>query len=147
MRFTIENSYVLGLASWLAEQELSGKESRVRTRFVKQLADRHQETDKFRQELLDKYAKKDEKGERVVNEQQNVVLDDVEGFTKEINDLYQEEFTIDLDEKSFEILKNIVLNTDYVFGPKENDNDQERLAKIRQANDYEEWCQAFEVDN
>lgn len=143
MNFEIENSYVLGLASWLSELSLEGKYSRARSRFVKLLADRHTETDNFKKEIIKKYAKKNEDGEPVV-ENGNYQIDDKESFSKEIQDLYHDTFTVSLDKNDAMYLKEVVLNTDYKFGPKENDSEQEKNAKIRQANDYSEWCKSFE---
>ena len=143
MKIEIKNRYVLGLASWLNELQLSGKLSRTRTRFVNKLAERHKETDKFRIELVDKYAKKDKNGKNVMDGE-NVVLADVEAFSKEINELYDEVFTVGSEKEAYGLLKHIVLDTDYVFGPAKDADGPERLAKLRQAEDYTEWCAVFE---
>lgn len=144
-KVAIKNGLILGLASWLNELNLSGYHSRERSRFVTQLADRLKETEGFRQELIQKYAKKDDKGAPIKTEDgTSYVLDDVEKFKEELTDLYQDEFEINLPDKTFKTLKDIILNTYYTFGPKEGDNEQERQAKVRQANDYSAWCEVFE---
>lgn len=143
MQFTIENSYVLGLASWLSEQSYEGKVSRARSRLVKALAERHTETDNFRKEIINKYAQKDEKGELFV-ENGNYKIENIEEFQKEIRELYLDTLTISLDSGDATVLKHAVLNTSYKFGPKEGDSEEEKVAKMRQANDYVEWCKSFE---
>lgn len=145
MKFKIKNYYVLGLASWLQELNLSGKESRVRSRFIKILSDRYQETDKFRQELVEKYGRKGSDGKvETTDDGKSFIVDDKEAFIKEINELYDEEFVINLEDYDKVILSDIVLNTNYVFGPKDDMSQDEKVAKIRQANDYEMWCKSFE---
>ena len=144
MKFTIENQHILGLASWLHELNLSGRQSRVRTRFVKTLSDRYQENEKFRQELIEKYGKKD-KGQLVKTEDgKSYVLGDKEKFVQELQDLLEEQFVVTLDNNDANTLKEMVLDTDYVFGPKEGTTPEEKAAKSRQANDYEVWCKSFE---
>lgn len=145
MKIEIKNSHVLPLANWLSELNLNGRQSRERTRFVKTLANRHQENEKFRMELVEKYAKKDKKGKIVKTEDgENIQIEKIEEFTKEATDLYEEKFVVDLLDESYEILKDIVLNTNYVFGPNPSSTQEEKLNKIRQANDYDVWCEIFE---
>lgn len=142
---TLKNGQIVGLASWLSELSLHGKESRVRTRFVRNLVERHQENEKFRMELLTKYAKKDENGNKVMAEDgKSVILENVDKFVEEMKGLFDENYITQMDDESFSVLKNIVLDTHYQFGPGELDSDERKNAKIRLANDYEEWCQALE---
>jgi len=142
---TLKNAHVSGLASWLNQLQLHGQQSRVRSRFVKNLVDRYQENEKFRKEMLDKYAKKDKKGEIVLSEdKKTVVLKDQEKFVKELQDLYLENYVTQIDGESYNVLKDIILKTTYRFGPSENDSPELRMEKIRQANDYEEWCEVLE---
>lgn len=152
--FKIQNKHLVGLASWLNELQLGGKESRERTRFVGLLVEKIQETEKFRNELLDKYVEKDKDGQRKkkMNEAEQEVWDisedNIEKYQKEYADLLEDEFVLDSSEgnkEKLKVVKDIVLNTTYIFGPKEGDDMQEKVAKIRQANDYEVWCKAFET--
>lgn len=154
MSFKIKNAFLVGLASWLNEVPLQGSESRERTRFNNILIERIQENEKFRSELLEKYVEKDENGARKkkmneINEEvwdmseENMVL-----YTKEYGDLMGEEFIMDIldgNKQKLKVMKDVVLNTTYVFGPKDSDSPQERAGKIRQMHDYESWCQAFEA--
>lgn len=151
----IQNKYLVGLASWLNELPLGGSESRERTRFVRMLVDRITENEKFRGELLDKYVEKETDGQKKKKIQETTgeeVWDISEEnsvlFAKDYADLMDEEYIMDIldgNKQKLKVIKNVVLNTDYKFGPKEGDVGAERVAKIRQANDYEEWCKAFEA--
>lgn len=145
MKFTIQNQYILGLASWLHELNLSGRQSRVRSRFVATLSNRYQENEKFRQELIEKYGKKDKKGALIKTEDgKSYILEDKDKFVAELKDLLEEEYTVTLDGNDGAVLKSVVLDTDYVFGPKDSMTEEEKVAKMRQANDYAAWCEAFE---
>lgn len=149
----IKNRYLVGLGSWLQEQQLSGRESRERTRFVTLLQEQLNDVDKHRNEILEKYVGKDDKGnwKTVVDngkEKLDVPADQEEAFFKEIEDLMDEEFVLDLlegNKQKIRTVKDILLNTDYKFGPREGDSAEEREARIRQAADYEKWCEAFEA--
>lgn len=150
----LQNKHLVGLASWLNELSLAGVESRERTRFVNVLIERITENEKFRAELLDKYVtKEDGKMKKKMNEvtgeevwdisDENIVL-----FQKEYSDLMDEEYVMDIldgNKQKLKVVKEVVLNTDYKFGPKEGDVGQEKIAKLRQANEYGIWCEAFEA--
>jgi len=151
--FKIKNKFIVGLGSWLNELPLSGKESRERTRFVSLLVDRLTEVEKFRTDLLEKHVKKDEKGEKkkvMIEEQEiwDMTPENQVSYGKELTDLMDEEFVIDVlegNKEKVKVVKNIVLNTSYVFGPKEGDSIEEKNAKIRQMNDYNIWCESFDA--
>ena len=88
--------------------------------------------------------KKDKDGTEVYT---FVTKKEEEEYVKEIDDLNDEEFKIELTEINKEMLteiKKVVLDTDYKFGPKENTPRVEIVKQIRLANEYEEWCQSFE---
>lgn len=151
--FKIQNKFLVGLASWLSEIQLGGIESRERTRFVNILVERIQENEKFRLELLDKYTEKDEEGnkKKKMNEFEEEVWDlspeNTILYTKEFGELMDEDFVMDIldgNKQKIKVMKEVVLNTNYVFGPRDTDSPQEKIAKIRQMNDYDSWCQAFE---
>lgn len=152
--FKIKNKYIIGLASWLNELSLQGIESRERTRFVNVLIERINENEKFRTDLLDKYVEKDTDGQKIkkTSETGEEVWDISEDnsiiFAKEYNDLMDDEYVMDIldgNKQKLKVVKEIVLNTSYMFGPQEVDSIQEKQAKLRQMNDYEVWCQAFEL--
>lgn len=152
----IKKGFIVGLASWLNELNLSGKESRERTRFVKVLSDEWQKIEEDRKEIISRYVAKEEDGawKKTVDnssgkevEVWDLSAEDKDKVTQETVDLYNEEFVLDITEANKErmaLIKEIVLNTDYKFGPKETDSFDEKLAKMRQAGDYENWSEAFE---
>lgn len=152
--FKIKNKYVLGLASWLNDLQLYGKESRERTRFVSVLSERLAETDKFRNSMVEKYVEKGEDGKSKTKvgddgvEVWDIKAEELPKFEKEYNELMDEDFVLDVldgNKEKTKVVKDIVLNTDYKFGPKEGDSVQEKMAKIRQAAEYDKWCEAFEA--
>lgn len=148
MKVTITNAHVAVLATWLNELLLEGRRSRERTRFVKKLGERYDENEKFRKEILAKYSKKDEKGEQVLTkDRKNVELEKgkEEAFGKELQELYDEVYEVTLDDVAGKMIKDLVLNTNYVFGPMPGDDEVTKMLKVRQANDYNVWCEMFEA--
>lgn len=154
--FRIKKRYLAGLATWLTQLQLSGRLSRERTRFVSLLTKGIQELEFDRKDILDKYVekKKDPKtGKEVWVMQEGVdnwkLKEGVEeDFIKEINELFDEEFVIDIGEQhksKIEAIRDIVLNTDYVFGPSKDDSPDEAQKKIDQAHHYDVWCESFEA--
>ena len=129
----IKNSEINGLAEFLAKEKLGGKASRMRTKFLKLLNEAIIETEEFRKELLEKYSKKDDEGNALI-ENNSYVLEDAEAFNKEFTELMLEDFVIDETESKKEVLqhiKHILENTETEFeGVK--------------AFQYDQWCEAFE---
>ncbi len=150
--YKLENRYGLGLASWLGELQLVGKESRMRTRFINILSKRMEENQEVHNEIIKKFANKDDKGApKRKGEGTTATWDIPEEKTaeadKEYAGLIEEELVIDVLEGNKEMLKvmrEVVLNTSYVFGPKEGGSPNENVAKYRQSQDYEKWCESFE---
>lgn len=148
----IQNVQLTPLASWLNELSLSGKLSRTRTRFVNSLVEKIAAFDTDKRALLDKYVNKEENGtwKKVVDndvEKWDISPEKIGDFDKEIVELSNEKIAIDVLDSNREIIatiKDLVLNTEYVFGPREGDSAQEKVAKLRQAGDYNVWCEAFE---
>lgn len=119
---------------------LKGKQSRMRTRFVKILNDHLMLMNEERQQLLEDYAKKDEQGEYVKEEhegQQVFILDDAEGYNLEMMKLMKEEFIYEETQERLDMLleiKEVVLNCDVEFSGNE-------------AILYDKWCEAVEDIN
>lgn len=95
-----------------------GKQSRMRTRFIKVLNERLSVIENERKELLEKHADKDEEGNpkyTIVNEelgQVEYIVSDKGLLGKEITELWNEEFVIDESEANRDLLttvKNAVL--------------------------------------
>lgn len=140
----IKNKHLMSLASWLNEQPLHGPQSRERSRFVKILAERIGENEKFRQEILEKNMKE------TTNEETKEVTKELDHETanKEYGELMEEEFRLQItgvNREQFDHIKKIVLDTRYTFGPKEGQTPEEKQYEIRKANDYLAWCDAFEA--
>lgn len=151
--FKIKNRFLTGLVQWLQLQSLSGKESRERTRFSVICQERVKEVNGFYSALIEKFVEKDTKGHFKTREQEGVQIysfktkKEEEEYIKEVNDLFEEEFKMEntpLNKEMLVVIKNIVLNTDYKFGPKDSETPVQKQASVRTANEYEQWCQAFE---
>jgi len=129
----LKNVDINGLAEFLASEKLVKKQSRMRTKFLKLLNEAINETEGFRKELLEKYSKKDDEGEALIDNN-SYVLEDAEAFNKEYLELMSEDFIIDETESKREMLqhvKRILENTETEFeGVK--------------AFQYDSWCDAFE---
>lgn len=153
MTFKLQNKYLAGFVSWFGILgDLTAKQARMRGRFLILLVDRLNEVSKSHMDLLTKYSKKDAEGNPVkvvVNGIENfdLIEESMPAFTKEDQELLDESFAMDVTEANkdmFEVVKDMVLNTAFTFGPKETDSDEEKQRKIAQTNDYDLWCKAFE---
>lgn len=155
--FRIQKAFLPGLAAWLSGLRLVGRESRDRTRFVLDLNAAAQQYARERQEILGRYVNKVTDPvtgkESWVKSVDNPLVWDVpeekqEAMKAEVAELMREEFVMDVTEASeqkIRSVRDIVLNTDYAFGPDDADVPEERQRKIVQANDYEAWCRSFEA--
>jgi mRNA-degrading endonuclease HigB of HigAB toxin-antitoxin module len=151
--FKIKKMFLLGLASWLAEQNLVGRLSRERSRFVQILSAEINKIEEERKAIIEKYVEKEEDGttwKKTVDngvERWSIPEEKQAEMQKEYADLMDEDFVLDIGEEHKAktlTVKDILLNTDYKFGPQGTTNPAEAEAKVRQANDYEKWCEAFE---
>jgi hypothetical protein len=157
MSLKIQNRFLVGLGSWLNDQQLSGRASRARTRFVEdmQVELNHIEADRVK--MLEGLADKDENGapkkekDEATGQEKYVISDEAAAkFAQEYSALLTEDCIIDITDANRERMdeiKGIVLNTDYRFGPQEGDSDAVRQMRVRQMNDYPHWCEAFEAMN
>lgn len=127
------NSDIHKLIEFLTQERLNGKTSRMRTRFIKLLSERHQEIEEFRIELLQKHSEKDEKGDPLVNEG-SYQLKDREAFNQEYIELMRESFIIDETASKRDMLltiRRILEETPQEFSGAD-------------AFAYDRWCEAFE---
>jgi len=154
--FRMRKDYLTGLASWLHTIPLNGRQSRLRTRFVSELAQSIQMTEKERIGIVGKYVDKEtnEAGHEVwkkdLESNNFVVSPEKQAYLqKEINDLYHEHFVMNLTpetEENIKAVKDIVFNTDYKFGlTGEEKTEQEKNQKLSEVSAYNVWCEAFEV--
>lgn len=153
----LKKHLILGLAGWLNGILLEGRQSRLRTRFVAKLAEGVKMTDYERNEIIGKHVLKEKKGGKEVwkkgavdNGVEHYMMnpDTLDKFKEEIESLYQEEYVLNVTPETEEMLvliKDILLNTEWKFGISgEEKTDKERGEKVKQAQEYAEWCDAFE---
>lgn len=122
MILVFKNYELKAFGEFLYELSLKGKESRMRSRFIKVLEDQLQLINNEREILLKDYAKKDENGELVFDKDEEgrefVILDDSFSYNLELSKLMQEDFIIEVKNDNTEMIKTIqdvVLNCDKEF--------------------------------
>ena len=128
-----KNVDVKGLAEFLASEKLVKKQSRMRTKFLKLLNESINEIESFRKEMLEKYSKKDDEGNALI-ENNSYVLEDAEAFNKEYVELMNEDFIIDETESKRELLQHV---------ERILENTETEFDGIK-AFQYDAWCEAFE---
>lgn len=133
----MKNEEVQHFANFLMSFELKGRDSRMRTRFVKILAERIELVNEEHKELIRQYARFDEQGEAIVveiNGQKAYDVPDRAAFNREYFLLLNEDFVIEENEERKEMLlfiKDVILNCDKTF-------------KGREALEYDRWCDIVE---
>lgn len=137
----IKNSEVEPFANFLMSFELVGRESRMRTRFVKILMERVALIREEHAELIRQFARFHENGEPIIveNEHGQKMYDvpDKVSFNREYALLLNEDFVIEENEEKKEMLlfiKELILNCDKTF-------------KGREALEYDIWCDIVEEIN
>lgn len=135
----IKNAEVEELFNFLISFELTGKDSRLRTRFCKILMDRKQLIDEEHVSLIKEFDGYNEDGtpkvvfDKTLNK--NIYdLSDRNGFQREYAELLQEDFVIEENEERKEILlkvREIILECDKTF-------------RGREALEYDRWCEIVE---
>lgn len=118
----IMNFELQEFTKFLVELKLGGKDSRMRTRFCKLLAERIKQIEDEREQLIKQFAEVAEDGSILVEDagdgRQVYKLRDRDGFNREFEILMREEFVIEENEERKEMLhaiKEIVLNVDMEF--------------------------------
>lgn len=136
----IANADIEPLVKFLMSFELIGRESRLRTRFVKFLMERKNLVDEEHRELIRQFAKFDGDGNPIVIETNGVKRYDVPDmvtFSREYALLQNEQFIIEENEERKELLlfiKELILNCQKTF-------------KDREALEYDYWCEVVETLN
>lgn len=136
------------IADWLSNLMLHGQESRVRTRFIKIIAERAKELQEVRKTMLDDYGEKNKEGKLIYLDEKGKDTTDntkartikikkdkkMEDFQKEFTAYLEEEYIIDVRPETKDTIygvRDLILNTKEEFsGP--------------MAGRYNEWCDAFE---
>ena len=152
--FRMKARHIGNFATWLNSVQLLGKESRARSRFTKILTDYlSNDVEKQRVEIVKKYAKLDEEGNPsvIIDSKARRIFDVLPEKSEEMNKEYAnllehnlELHVTDLNRETISTVKDVVLNSQFVFGPLDNDPEQVRQAKIALADNYTEWCESFE---
>lgn len=135
-----KNYEVEDLANLLFNLSLKGKDSRMRTRFVTLLE--HQLNNiiiKEEKELIDQYAKKDEEGNIVTDQENSNVFElkkeTAQEYHEERHSLLNEYFYIEENESN----KMVILTVAEII----LEGDFEVSGKM--AKQYDEWCEQFEA--
>lgn len=125
------------------ELKLKGKESRLRTRLVRELQGHYAELVLVeQQQLIEEYGKRDEEGDLIYrtekledgSEGKQYSIEDTEEFNKQVALLFNEYYTIEIDDNNREMIESLteaILNYD------------EELSGVK-ALQYDRICDIFE---
>lgn len=130
----IKNKDLQGFVDFLMQLSLKGKQSRMRTKFCRELGKCYQEFEQYRGQLIEEYGELDEKGNvkteikkiKVRNKDGEIeekeyevyMLKDAQEYQKEYSILLEEESHIEQNEGNKEMLlaiQDMVLNCDLEF--------------------------------
>ena len=133
-----KNYEIDGLCKFLYEIELSGKSSRMRTRFVRLLESYLTNVIQAdRKAMFNEYAMKDESGEFLLNETQTEVIlipEKQDKFHAEMNELMNEDFILDETDANREM---ILITGNALFECDIKLNKEDAII-------YDKWCEEFE---
>lgn len=122
MYLVMKNFELKTFGDFLYELSLKGKESRMRSRFIALIEAHLELIQKERDILLKDYAKTDENGEVITEQDEDgnpfMLIGDATTFNLEMAKLMQEEFIIEVKDDNREMLKIVaeaVLNVDKEF--------------------------------
>ena len=110
---SLKNKELAPVINFLSAVELSPKASRCRSKLVKKLLEKHTELKEDLEDIIEKFGKRDDKGEIIRLENGNVEFseDTKEEGIKEQEELFDEEISINLDEIKNKV-KFLVTNLD-----------------------------------
>lgn len=115
----LKNWMLKPMTEMIGNLTLKGKVSRHRTKFVNTLIELEKEKEEDRIELLREYAMKDENGDMVVDENNNVKFnseEDVLEYQKDYQELMNEEPLINISEETKEVVTKLMLDGDFEVG-------------------------------
>ena len=134
----IKNYEVEQFGRFLFELKLRGRQSIMRTRFIKLLQAQLDLQAEERKQLIDEFCKKDENGDPLYEEndvgESGIIIEDPQEFNKEVIAILDEDFIIEETQDKLEMLtavKGIVLDCDLEFSGEE-------------AMSYDRWCEIVE---
>lgn len=118
----LPNYMVSSFTEFLFSLELPFRQSRLRSKLVKQARMQLKEIEEVRQELIEKYGEKDSEGKVKTESKEDgsmfIPLSDVDGFNNDITELMQEDWIVEENESNKDMLlaaKDIILNYDGVL--------------------------------
>jgi hypothetical protein len=134
----LPNYMVSSFTEFLLSLELPFRQSRLRSKLVKQARMQLKEIEEVRQELIEKYGEKDSEGKVKTESKEDgsmfIPLKDVDGFNNDITELMQEDWIVEENESNKDMLlaaKDIILNYDGVL-------------KGEEAMQFDMYAEAFE---
>ena len=151
-KLKIKNKYLISLCDWLNNLQLIGEYSRERVHFIESCIARINEIESKKKEITAKYVEKDKDGnwmKKQIGERffWSIPDDRIDDFNNEFNAIGEEEFIMEIENGEVDLrkIRKLILETDYKFGPAENDSIAVKQYKARFTNDYVKWCESFEL--
>lgn len=151
----IKNRFLVDLGAWFNEQKLSGAQSRARTKMVEFIVAGIEAYEAGRKEIIGEFVNKEEDGTwkkiaAVDNSPERWDIDaaKIPEVEKEYAALSEEDWILDVQESNTAVLKqarDILLNTDYLFGPREGEPREDTVMRVKTMGEYPAWCDAFEA--
>lgn len=139
----MKNNELNLVIGFLMELKLRGRESRMRTRLVKQLQTYYSDLVlEEQQQLIEEHGERDDKGELIARPMEledgttasEYSIKDVATFNKEVNELFSEEYIIEITEENRLMLETV---SEAVFDYDEEINGLKALQ-------YDRICEIFE---
>lgn len=122
MKIVIKNYEVEAFAEFLDGLVLKGKETRMRSRFIKVLVDQLELINREKEQMVNDYSKKDEKGEPVKESgkdgKEYIIIADTASYNHQITKIMQEELIVEVNESNKDIyltMKEVLLNLEAEF--------------------------------
>lgn len=151
--FKIKNKQIGKLCIWLQGLRLGGIQNRARVNILDIFVVQLDVLDKARVALIMKYARKDKDGnpELIIGQEGKKVYDvpdeEMEKLNVEYETILEQDFSIEINENSVQIFKeakDLILYTDYIFGPTTEVTGEEKHKQIQLEEDYNIWCKSFD---
>lgn len=139
----MKNNELNLVIGFLMELKLKGRESRMRTRFVKQLQTYYSDLIlEEQQQLIEEHGERDENGELIMRPMEledgttasEYSIKDVPTFNKEVTELFNEEYVVEVTEENRLMLETV---SEAVFDYDEEINGLKALQ-------YDRICEIFE---
>lgn len=122
MQVKIKNAQLGQAIDLLFNLSLKGKQSRHRTKFIKEMSDRLKEVEEQRKELAAEHSHKDDEGNpKMKDDGKKYDIKDAEAFQHDIDELYDEELVIEGGDNQgmLKTVKKVLEDCDVAFSGKE----------------------------